>query len=194
MEKWPAKPYLKIFQEKISLLFFILQLMDISSRTTKKKSEDLTLNALDTKENIYRMSDNPLLRSGLIFSGANKKWSNPSYQIDSSDDGILTAYEISNLDLSEAKLVVMSACETGLGEIKGSEGIFGLQRSFKLAGVKNIIMSLWKVPDTQTKELMKIFYQNCFNGLSISEALRTAQMEMSKKYPPYYWAAFKLLE
>ena len=135
-----------------------------------------------------------MLRSGLIFSGANKAWSNPNYESDSTDDGILTALEISNLDLSEAKLVVMSACETGLGDIKGSEGVFGLQRAFKLAGAKNIIMSLWKVPDAQTKELMKLFYENCFNGLSVSDALRAAQKEMSKKYPPYYWAAFKLLE
>jgi CHAT domain-containing protein len=160
----------------------------------KKQSDDLTFSSLDTKEDIYKMSDNPLLRSGLIFSGANKKWSNPSYQIDTSDDGILTSSEISNLDFSEAKLVVMSACETGLGDIKGSEGVFGLQRAFKIAGAKNIIMSLWKVPDLETKELMKVFYQKCFNGLTVSEALRTAQMQMSKKYPPYYWAAFKLLE
>lgn len=140
------------------------------------------------------MSDDPLIRSGLIFSGANKAWANPKYKVDSTDDGILTALEVANLDLKEAKLVVMSACETGLGDINTSEGIFGLQRAFKLAGAKNIIMSLWKVPDTQTKELMKLFYQNCFNGLSVSDALRKAQMEMSKKYPPYYWAAFKLLE
>jgi CHAT domain-containing protein len=160
----------------------------------KTEQEDFSSTPLYSKQNIFKSSDNPLLRSGLIFSGANKAWSNPKYQSDSTDDGILTALEVSNLDLSEAKLVVMSACETGLGDIKGSEGVFGLQRAFKLAGAKNIIMSLWKVPDTQTKELMKLFYQNCFSGLSVSDALRTAQTEMSKKYPPYYWAAFKLLE
>jgi CHAT domain-containing protein len=160
----------------------------------KTEPADFSFTPLNGKQNILKLSDNPLLRSGLIFSGANKTWSNPNYQSDSTDDGILTALEVSNLDLSEAKLVVMSACETGLGDIKGSEGVFGLQRAFKLAGAKNIIMSLWKVPDAQTKELMKLFYQNCFNGLSISEALRTAQSEMSKKYSPYYWAAFKLLE
>ena len=96
--------------------------------------------------------------------------------------------------MSNCQLVVLSACETGLGDIKGSEGVFGLQRAFKLAGVKNIIMSLWKVPDEQTAELFELFYQNCFKEMSISEALSAAQSTMSKKYPPYYWAAFKLLE
>jgi len=160
----------------------------------KKEQDVYSSTPLYNKQNIFKISDNPLLRSGLIFSGANKAWSNPNYQSDSTDDGILTALEVSNLDLSEAKLVVMSACETGLGDIKGSEGVFGLQRAFKLAGAKNIMMSLWKVPDAQTKELMALFYENCFNGLSVSDALRAAQKEMSKKYPPYYWAAFKLLE
>ena len=160
----------------------------------KKQTEDLTFTKLSSKQDVLKMSDNPMLRSGLIFAGANKTWSMPNNENDSTDDGILTAFEISNLDLGQAKLVVMSACETGLGDINGSEGVFGLQRAFKLAGANNIIMSLWKVPDAQTKELMKMFYQNCFKGLSISDALRTAQTEMSKKYSPYYWAAFKLLE
>lgn len=160
----------------------------------EKKLQDNLLIAVNNKQDVFRLADNPLLRSGLIFSGANKSWNNPNYYSDSTDDGILTAYEISNLDLNGAKLVVMSACETGLGEIKSSEGVFGLQRSFKLAGASNIIMSLWEVPDVQTKELMKLFYENCFNGMTISDALKEAQFTMSKKYPPYYWAAFKLLE
>jgi tetratricopeptide (TPR) repeat protein len=160
----------------------------------QKQRKDLMFKDFYSKQNIFKMSDNPLFRSGLIFSGANKSWAKSNIPSDSSDDGILTSYEISNLDFSEAKLVVMSACETGLGDINRTEGVFGLQRAFKLAGANNIIMSLWKVPDAQTKELMKMFYQNCFKGLSISDALRTAQTEMSKKYSPYYWAAFKLLE
>jgi CHAT domain-containing protein len=88
----------------------------------------------------------------------------------------------------------LSACESGLGEIKGSEGVFGLQRSFKMAGVKNIIMSLWKVPDTQTAELFDLFYGYCFEGFSIHKSLKLAQSEMQKKYSPYYWAGFVLLE
>ncbi len=141
------------------------------------------------KRNVFKWSDEPLLRSGLIFAGANKAWGNPDYvSNDSTEDGILTSYEISNLDLSNCQLVVLSACETGLGDIKGSEGVFGLQRAFKMAGVKNIIMSLWKVPDTQTSELMTLFYNYCFAGKSVHDALQAAQTEMKKKYPPYYWA------
>jgi len=160
----------------------------------KKKMDYKALQFSGGKQAAIKMSDNPLLRSGLIFSGANKTWNTPNNSTDTTEDGILTAYEISNLDLSGAKLVVMSACKTGLGDIKGSEGVFGLQRSFKLAGANNIIMSLWDVPDTQTKELMKLFYENCFAGMSVSTALQNAQFTMSKKFSPYYWAAFKLLE
>jgi len=108
------------------------------------------------KSKIYKASEDPMLRSGLLLAGAKNYWgkSNPNNTI---EDGILTASEISNLDLSACQLVVLSACETGLGEVKGSEGVFGLQRAFKMAGVKNIIMSLWKVPDAQTAELFDIF-------------------------------------
>ena len=161
----------------------------------RKKDDGLQL-IDDKKQTAFRVSENPLLRSGLIFAGANPSWTNPDYVSTATDDGILTAYEISNMDLSNVKLVVLSACETGLGDIKGSEGVFGLQRSFKLAGVKNIIMSLWKVPDEKTRELMQRFYQFCFSGKSISEAFNSAQNVMRNKYPdsPYYWAGFTLLQ
>ena len=134
-----------------------------------------------------------MMRSGLVFSGANKYWGQ-SNENQAEDDGILTANEISNLDLSACQLVVLSACETGLGEVKGSEGVFGLQRAFKMAGVKNIIMSLWKVPDVQTAELFNIFYSECFAGKTIHEAFKMAQSKMKEKYSPYYWAGFVLLE
>jgi CHAT domain-containing protein len=145
------------------------------------------------KSKIYKASDNPMMRSGLILAGANKYWGKPFENL-TKEDGILTASEISNLDLSACQLVVLSACETGLGEIKGSEGVFGLQRAFKMAGVKNIIMSLWKVPDTQTAELFDIFYGECFAGKTIHEAFQMAQAKMKAKYSPYYWAGFVLLE
>ena len=161
-----------------------------------RKKEDVLQLVDDKKQTAFRVSENPLLRSGLIFAGANPSWTNPDYVSTATDDGILTAYEISNMDLSNVKLVVLSACETGLGDIKGSEGVFGLQRSFKLAGVKNIIMSLWKVPDEKTRELMQYFYQFCFSSKSISEAFNAAQNMMRNKYPdsPYYWAGFTLLQ
>lgn len=148
---------------------------------------------LEGKSKIYKASDDPMMRAGLLFSGANKYWGK-TIENATTEDGILTAREISNLDLSACQLVVLSACETGLGEVKGSEGVFGLQRAFKMAGVKNIIMSLWKVPDIQTSELFEIFYDECFAGKSIHEAFQTAQSKMKAKYTPYYWAGFVLLE
>lgn len=157
----------------------------------KEVNEDIL--AFEGKRKIYKSSDDPMMRSGLLFAGANKFWGKPNNnQI--TEDGILTANEVSNLDLSACELVVLSACETGLGEIQGSEGVFGLQRGFKMAGVKNIIMSLWKVPDAQTSELFDIFYKECFRGKSVHEAFRLAQTKMKEKYKPYYWAGFVLLE
>jgi CHAT domain-containing protein/Tfp pilus assembly protein PilF len=145
------------------------------------------------KSKIYKASDDPMMRSGLLLAGANNYWGKTTGNT-TTEDGILTASEISNLDLSACQLVVLSACETGLGEVKGSEGVFGLQRAFKMAGVKNIIMSLWKVPDTQTAELFDIFYSECFAGKSIHEAFQSSQTKMKAKYSPYYWAGFVLLE
>jgi CHAT domain-containing protein len=161
----------------------------IKVRLSLNTNQDSIIYNYYDPSNFIKDSDNPLFRSGLIFAGANK-----TIKTENQDDGILTAYEISNLNLSGAKLVVLSACETGLGDIIASEGVFGLQRALKIAGAKNILMSLWKVPDIQTKELMSLFYENIFKGKSILTALQDAQTEMSKKYPPYYWAAFKLLE
>lgn len=136
------------------------------------------------------LSSNPMIRSGILFAGANKSWNKP----DTNNEGILTASEIASLDLTHCELVVLSACDTGLGDINGSEGVFGLQRAFKLAGVKNIIMSLWKVPDEQTAELFDYFYQELFFGKSVHQSLETAQTKMKEKYEPYYWAGFVLLE
>ncbi len=136
-------------------------------------------------------SQDPMDRSGLIFSGANEHCDSISYD---KDDGILTANELSNLNLENVKLVVLSACETGLGDIVDNEGVYGLQRACKIAGVDNIIMSLWKVPDKETMEFMTLFYQELQLTKSISQSFRTVQANMSQKYPPYFWAAFTLIE
>ncbi|MBT7993979.1 MAG: tetratricopeptide repeat protein, partial [Bacteroidetes bacterium] len=147
------------------------------------------------KEKVYRQSDNPLNRSGLLFSGANNAWSGKDVPQEL-EDGILTAYEVSNMYLPNTRLVVLSACETGLGDIKGSEGVFGLQRAFKMAGVEYIIMSLWKVPDNETAEFMEIFYTCLFSGTTIPEAFNFTQKQMKTKYKndPYKWAAFVLVK
>jgi CHAT domain-containing protein len=144
------------------------------------------------KRSIFQASQNPLIRSGLLFAGANRSWSLQELP-DKVEDGILTAFEVSNTILNTTKLVVLSACETGLGEINGSEGVYGLQRSFKIAGAEHIIMSLWQIPDYQTSELMKSFYSYLNLNLSIPEAFQQAQDEMKQKYLPYYWAAFVLI-
>jgi CHAT domain-containing protein len=138
------------------------------------------------------MASNPLIRSGLVMAGANRVWLGQKPFADF-EDGILTAYEISLMNLSNTKLVVLSACETGLGDIEGSEGVFGLQRAFKMAGVPYTMMSLWSVPDEQTAELMIQFYTYLIDNQFITTAFSNAQRAMQKKYPPYYWAGFVLV-
>lgn len=141
----------------------------------------------------FAQAQDPLLRSGLLLAGANDAWRGkvPS---GGDEDGIATAYEISQLDLGRTKLVVLSACETALGDIQGSEGVFGLQRAFKMAGVDKMIVSLWQVPDKETGELMVSFYNNWLGGDTIGNAFYKAQSAMRKKYTPFYWAAFVLIE
>ncbi len=142
---------------------------------------------------VFRQSDDPLMRSGLAMAGANNAWKgNPVQGV---EDGILTAYEVSNMYLPNTKLVVLSACETGLGDIQGSEGVYGLQRAFSIAGVQHLVMSLWKVPDEETSEFMQTFYKNLFLKQSIPLAFQNAQTFMKNKYrnEPYKWAAWVLI-
>lgn len=143
--------------------------------------------------NAFSSAENPLLRSGIILAGANNAWKG-GHTVAGKEDGILTAYEIASLDLGNTNLVVLSACETALGDIRGTEGVFGLQRAFRLAGVKQMVLSLWQVPDKETIELMTLFYNGILTGIPPADALNQAQQTMRKKYPVYYWAAFVLIQ
>jgi CHAT domain-containing protein/tetratricopeptide (TPR) repeat protein len=140
--------------------------------------------------------ENPLLRSGIVLAGANRAMTS-----EGSTTGIVTAEKILGLRLRGTDLVVLSACETGMGEVKSGEGVYGLRRAFTQAGAKSIVMSLWDVPDLETKELMVSFYRNILSGkMRRDEALRQAvlrQMETVKgrygESNPYYWGAFVFL-
>jgi len=159
----------------------------------KTKQEDFRFMGLDNERRnvVYH---NPLLRSGLVFAGANRAWRGDTIP-DNWEDGILTAHEISQINLTNTELVVLSACETGLGDNGGSEGVFGLQRAFKMAGVQTLIMSLWKVPDTQTSQLMQGFYKYWLGGMTKHDAFKEAQNEVRATNPnPYYWAAFVMVD
>ncbi|MDA8886894.1 CHAT domain-containing protein [Bacteroidia bacterium] len=136
-----------------------------------------------------------MVRSGIILARGNFSW---TYGINpySKEDGILTAAEISNLDLRSTELVVLSACETGLGDIEGNEGVYGLQRGFRMAGVEKLVISLWQVPDTETAEFMIDFYENLLETEVVRAAFNKTQKSMQAKYnnEPFKWAGFVLVE
>lgn len=137
----------------------------------------------------------PLLRTGLALTGANEFWKNTT-TLNLTGDGVSTAYEITGMALMNTELVVLSACNTGLGEIRDGEGVYGLQRAFRSAGARSMIMSLSEVPDKETAEFMTHFYHNWKKGTPKSVAFRQAQRDMAKKYPaaPEKWAGFILVE
>jgi CHAT domain-containing protein/Tfp pilus assembly protein PilF len=136
--------------------------------------------------NVNVKIDNPLLRSGLALAGANLRRGGP-------DDGVLTALEASGLNLWGTKLVVLSGCDTGIGEVKTGEGVYGLRRAFVLAGTEALVMSLWQVSDYVTRELMTNYYKGLRQGRGRGEALRQVQLSMLKqkgRAHPFYWASF----
>ena len=148
----------------------------------------------------YNLSYNPdpMKRCGLIFAGGNWAWTGSdefTKRNPDAEDGILTGAQVALLNLKKTKLVVLSACETGLGKIEGGEGVFGLKRAFKLAGVEQIIVSLWEVPDQETMQLMTLFYEDLAKTQNAIVSFEKAQKEMCKRYPtrPDLWAGFVLV-
>ena len=149
---------------------------------------------LDVAQDNAAHADNSLCYSGLLFSGANNVL-NGKQMPSELENGILTAREIASLDLRGTELVVLSACQTGLGELK-EDGVFGLQRGFKKAGCKTLLMSLWNVDDDATRIMMTNFYTALSDGNTRQQALQIAreQVKASGYKEPFYWASFILLD
>ncbi|WP_020597518.1 CHAT domain-containing protein [Spirosoma panaciterrae] len=139
-------------------------------------------------------SDESLMRSAIVLAGANKIWQRSAPQ-SSMDDGLLTAYEVADLDFHKTRLVVLSACQSALGDLRGTEEVYGLQRGFRIAGVEKLIISLWNVSDKYTEEFMLLFYKQLEAGIEANEAFRIAQRMLQKTQPdPTFWAAFVFVE
>jgi CHAT domain-containing protein len=144
-------------------------------------------------ESESKLAENPLMKSGLLLSGAGEILAKTKYNYNI-DQGVLTAYEAMNLNLDQTDLVVLSACETGLGEISNGEGVYGLQRAFLVAGAKVLIMSMFKVDDAATQKLILNFYTKWTNTGNMRLSFVEAKKELRVEYPdPYYWAPFMMI-
>ena len=176
----------------------VLKGMTIPPRVLHLSTHGYFCEDIDLTDN--KMLENPLLRSGLVLAGANRLMDKSEENSSNVEDGILTAFEVSGLNLTGTELVTLSACETGVGEVQNGEGVYGLRRAFQQAGARTILMSLWKVPDKGTYDLMDNFYKNWAGGQTKQEAFRQSALKVMKDRRkkhgaahPYYWGAFVLL-
>jgi len=166
--------------------FFLKSQENLTKRLVKLQR------SMDPLKLIPPPGDNPLLRAGLAFAGVNN---NAQFlgEIDTDNDGVLTAIEVLGLNLYGTRLVVLSACETGLGEVHVGEGVYGLRRAFQEAGARTVINSLWEVSDQGTQRLMTALYKNILSGMPVRQAFREAQLGMKNSLMwshPYIWSAF----
>jgi CHAT domain-containing protein/tetratricopeptide (TPR) repeat protein len=178
--------------------FFLADQADVSPVRSVPASRSLTLvaNGLpEPRRQSVKALENPLLRCGLALAGANQRDKVP----EGADDGILTGLEIVGTDLRGTELVVLSACETGLGKVHFGEGVAGLRQAFQLAGARAVVATLWQIPDRETTALMTAFFENLAAKKGKAEALRLAQLKIIKERQaknkaahPFYWAAFTL--
>ncbi len=192
---WQVKAYEQMeASEKIIKNLNSPEILHIATHGYFLESETDSLRMAVCCTDAVKSRENPLLRSGLLFAGAENFLKESELDYDSYENGLLTALETKNLKLNGTSLVVLSACETGLGVIKNGEGVYGLQRAFQSAGADAVIMSLWKVDDKTTRELMTSLYTEWTKGKNLSAAFKYAQEHVKKKYShPYYWGAFILI-
>ncbi|HEX5171264.1 MAG TPA: CHAT domain-containing tetratricopeptide repeat protein [Cyclobacteriaceae bacterium] len=168
------------------------KIFHIATHGLYKPSEEMTL-AEEIQGNEAMLTQNPLMRTGLLLKGAGDLLSKTDFNYNM-DNGILTAYEAMSLNLDKTDLVVLSACETGLGDVEQGEGVYGLQRAFLVAGAKVLIMSMFKVDDEATQKLMLKFYQKWLNSNKLRQSFTDAKKELRNEYPePIYWGAFMMI-
>lgn len=168
------------------------RIVQVATHGFYKPTEDIALES-ELESNEAQLAKNPLMRSGLLLKGAGDLLDKTDYNYNM-ENGILTAYEAMNLNLDRTDLVVLSACETGLGQLEAGEGVYGLQRAFLVAGAKVLIMSMFKVDDDATQRLMLKFYQKWMNSGNLRQSFVDAKKELRADYPePIYWGAFMMI-
>jgi CHAT domain-containing protein/tetratricopeptide (TPR) repeat protein len=190
---WATDEYMeKSASEEKAKLIDNPRIFHIATHGFYTKAEDLS-SQKELTENEAMQAENPLLKSGLLLTGGGDILDKTTYNYNI-DNGVLTAYEAMSLNLDRTDLVVLSACETGLGEISNGEGVYGLQRAFFVAGAKVLIMSMFKVDDDATQKLILNFYKKWLATGNMRQSFVEAKKELRVEYPePIYWGAFMMI-